>query len=79
MGLKAMAAGPDLWGFTRTQYLMHSGDVFRDFRQKGDYIFGDILTAKQFVPIYLFVDATREPDVTARNDPTNPGFMPIDI
>jgi prophage DNA circulation protein len=27
----------------------------------------------------LYGDATREPDLSARNDPTNPGFMPLSI
>jgi prophage DNA circulation protein len=27
----------------------------------------------------LYGDATREPDLTARNDPVNPGFLPLSI
>jgi hypothetical protein len=32
MWLKAMAAGSNVWRFSRTQYLVHAGDAFRHLR-----------------------------------------------
>jgi hypothetical protein len=51
LGPEAMAAGPDVRWFSRTQHQMHIGNAFRNPRQQGDYALADILSEEERIPI----------------------------
>ena len=58
-----MAAGSDIWCFSRTQYHVQIGNAFRNSRQQGDYALADILSEEERIPVDFLASGVSIIDV----------------